>query len=128
MKSDIESECVRRLQLDLGVPEGTFTIELHSPPAPDVRVRRKDGLSEFFEVTVVHPDEAAARGSAIRGDEERRAMENSSEMVVYWIPADPMPGILARAREKTQKRYECDGDPSLLLAAAIASPARFRRQ
>jgi len=75
-----------------------------------------------FEVTVVHPDEMVARGSAIRGDEERRARENSSEMAVYWIPADPMPGILTRVREKAQKRYECDEEPSLLLSAAIAKP------
>lgn len=124
MNSEIERECVRALLQDLG--KEAVALESPNPPAPDVIVRWRSGITEAFEVTEVHPDEVPAQGSATREREERRARAAPGTLAMTWLQTESMPAILHRAAEKTRRAssYELGADQplSLLLVGTLRLP------
>lgn len=124
VNSELERECVRRLQLELG--KDGFSLESPNPPAPDARVVWPAGTCEAFEVMEVHPDELPGRGSAAPAEEEQRAKRNPQEIALSWITTNATPALTHRVDEKVKKAagyaVRSNEPLSLLLVGALAKP------
>jgi len=125
MNNDVERECVKRLQRDVGVAEGSFRLESRQPPEPDIQLMSADGTVEAFEVTEIHPDEQQDHGSVLRAVEEAHARQDPSAIHSYWVLPDATPAIVHRVREKIRKAPNYvlgNAEPlTLLLVGALAS-------
>ena len=95
-KHEQEIELTRRLLLALG--GGDFV--LNPRDRPDVKAAI-GGRCIGIEVTVFHGDEGlGCGGSVLRANEEKAARRPGGGASGGWVPADPLPSLTARIRDK----------------------------
>jgi hypothetical protein len=95
-KQDVEIDLVRRLFGTLGIQQ--FTLEPSDRPDVIVVI---DDHSIGIEVTVFHVDESmGGNGSSLRVEEERKAKDAKSKPYMMWVNTDPLPGLVARIKDK----------------------------
>ena len=116
-KEEESVERVGRLFSALGL--GIANLQADRPPRPDVRAQI--GSRQIaIETTDYHGGERTRGGSLVRRQEEQDFAAN--QLRAYWLPADPLKGLVARIRAKVSKHYDVSATDEVWLAIFAGLP------
>ena len=95
--------------------------QLEAKDRPDI-VAIIDGHCIGIEETKFHSDEQpGTSGSSLRADEVKKEKQVEGRLYFMWGVADPIPGILARIKDKIERATKCDASQYSELWLLISS-------